>query len=106
MRGAQLCYPCTNELVAELNERARLDRLRRHPHPDNTRTITLSDGLTASVGDWILTRSNARWLHIPGGGWVKKGHRWVIRDIDAHGTVTVSRRIGFARFHVVGAWPK
>ncbi|OPX08287.1 MobF family relaxase, partial [Mycobacterium sp. AT1] len=92
-RDALLIAP-TNELVAELNERARLDRLRRHPHPDNTRTVTLSDGLTASVGDWILTRSNARWLHIPDGGWVKNGHRWVIRDIDAHGTVTVSRLTG------------
>lgn len=69
-RDALLIAP-TNELVAELNERARLDRLRRQPHRDNTRTVTLSDGLTASVGDWILTRSNARWLHIPGGGWVK-----------------------------------
>ena len=51
-RDALLIAP-TNELVAELNERARLDRLRRQPHPDNTRTVTLSDGLTASVGDWI-----------------------------------------------------
>ncbi|WP_052765351.1 MobF family relaxase, partial [Mycolicibacterium obuense] len=92
-RDALLIAP-TNELVAELNERARLDRLRRHPHPDNTRTVTLSDGLTASVGDWILTRSNARWLHIPGGGWVKNGHRWVITDIDAKGTVSVSRLTG------------
>jgi conjugative relaxase-like TrwC/TraI family protein len=92
-RDALLIAP-TNELVAELNERARLDRLRRYPHPDNTRTVTLSDGLTASVGDWILTRSNARWLHIPGGGWVKNGHRWVIKDIDDRGTITVSRLTG------------
>jgi conjugative relaxase-like TrwC/TraI family protein len=92
-RDALLIAP-TNELVAELNERARLDRLRRQPNPDNTRTVTLSDGLTASVGDWILTRSNARWLHIPGGGWVKNGHRWVIRDIDDRGTITVSRLTG------------
>ncbi|OYN74723.1 MobF family relaxase [Mycolicibacterium sphagni] len=92
-RDALLIAP-TNELVAELNERARLDRLRGDPHPDNTRTVTLSDGLTASVGDWILTRSNARWLHIPGGGWVKNGHRWVIKDINDRGTITVSRLTG------------
>jgi conjugative relaxase-like TrwC/TraI family protein len=92
-RDALLIAP-TNELVAELNERARLDRLRRNPHPDNTRTVTLSDGLAASVGDWILTRSNARWLHIPGGGWVKNGHRWIIKDIDERGTITVSRLTG------------
>ena len=41
-----------------------------------------------------MTRSNARWLHIPGGGWVKNGHRWVIRDIDDRGTITVSRLTG------------
>ena len=92
-RDALLIAP-TNDLVAELNERARLDRLRRQPHPENTRTVTLSDGLTASVGDWILTRSNARWLHLPDGGWVKNGHRWVITDIDDRGTVTVTRHAG------------
>ena len=52
----------TNELVAELNERARLDRLRTHP-PTRTRTVTLGDGLTASAGDWITTRRNDRRLH-------------------------------------------
>lgn len=92
-RDALLIAP-TKELVAELNERARLDRLRRQPSAENTCTVTLSDGLTASVGDWILTKSNARWLHIPGGGWVKNGHRWVIEDIDDHGTVTVTRLSG------------
>ena len=83
----------TNELVAELNERARLDRLRRGP-PPRTRTVTLGDGLTASAGDWIATRKNARWLHITGGGWVKNGHRWVIRDIDGDGSMTVHRCAG------------
>jgi conjugative relaxase-like TrwC/TraI family protein len=92
-RDALLIAP-TNELVTELNERARLDRLRRNPNAANTRTVTLSDGLTASVGDWILTRSNARWLHIPGGGWVKNGHSWVITDVDERGTITVSRLTG------------
>jgi conjugative relaxase-like TrwC/TraI family protein len=92
-RDALMIAP-TNDLVAELNSRARLDRLRREEPSDNTRTVTLSDGLEASVGDWIITRNNARWLHIPGGGWVKNGHRWVIRDVAANGTVSVSRLTG------------
>jgi conjugative relaxase-like TrwC/TraI family protein len=92
-RDALMIAP-TNDLVAELNSRARLDRLRREQPSDNTRTVTLADGLEASVGDWIITRNNARWLHIPGGGWVKNGHRWVIRDIDDNGTVSVSRLTG------------
>jgi conjugative relaxase-like TrwC/TraI family protein len=89
-RDALLIAP-TNDLVAELNERARLDRLRREPPAANARTVTLADGCTASVGDWILTRSNARWLHLPDGGWVKNGHRWTITDIDDDGTLTVTR---------------
>ena len=71
-RDALLIAP-TNDLVAELNERARLDRLRRHPQADNTRDRhPRATGLTASAGDWIATRNNARWLHLPGGGWVEK----------------------------------
>ena len=50
-----------NTLVAELNERARADRLASAPARVG-RTVTLSDGLQASVGDWLATRSNARWL--------------------------------------------
>ena len=92
-RDALLIAP-TNPMVAALNERARLDRLRREPHPENTRTVTLSDGLTASVGDRILTRDNARWLRLPTGGWVKNGQLWIIKDIDDRGRISVSRLTG------------
>ncbi|MEX3646440.1 MobF family relaxase [Mycolicibacterium porcinum] len=79
----------TNELVAELNERARLDRLRTSPKP--SATVTLSDGLTASAGDWIITRKNARGLRIRNGPWVKNGHRWVIKTAHRDGSVTAHR---------------
>jgi len=45
----------TNEQVAELNERARLDRL-TNGGGSASATVTLGDGLTASAGDWIATR--------------------------------------------------
>ena len=78
-RDAILLAP-TNDLVAELNQRARLDRLATTiAGPGGSTTVTLGDGLTASTGDWITTRSNARWLGLRGGAWVKNGHRWVIR---------------------------
>jgi conjugative relaxase-like TrwC/TraI family protein len=86
----------TNDQVAQLNERARLDRLRQGPTGSDT--VTLGDGLTASAGDWIATRKNARWLHLNGGkGWVKNGHRWVIRTVNRDGSLTVSPLHGRAK---------
>ncbi|WP_269779757.1 MobF family relaxase [Mycobacterium intracellulare] len=83
----------TNTLVAELNERARLDRLAQttaQPStPADANTVTLADGLTASAGDWIATRKNARWLRTNGGKWVKNGHRWIIRTVHEDGSLTV-----------------
>ncbi len=80
----------TNDLVAELNERARLDRLRT-ANAKPSRTVTLADGLTASAGDWIITRKNARWLRLPNGAWIKNGHRHEIRSVHRDGSITVAR---------------
>lgn len=81
----------TSELVAELNEWARLDRLTTNPQVASAATVTLGDGLAASAGDWITTRKNARWLRATGRGtWVKNGHRWIIRDVNKDGSLTVS----------------
>ncbi|WP_373123000.1 MobF family relaxase, partial [Mycobacterium marinum] len=87
----------TNALVAQLNERARLDRL-THAHtqantpngPASADTVTLADGLSASAGDWVATRKNARWLRTTTrGAWVKNGHRWIIRTVHDDGSITV-----------------
>ena len=81
----------TNDLVAQLNERARLDRLTRTPDSTATAAVTLADGLTASTGDWIATRKNARWLRTTQrGGWVKNGHRWIIHTVHDDGSLTVA----------------
>lgn len=85
----------TNDMTAELNERARLDRLHGAKKP--SKTVTLADGLTASAGDWIITRKNARWLQLSNGAWIKNGHRWIIRSVRRDGSITVSR---------LGAGPK
>jgi conjugative relaxase-like TrwC/TraI family protein len=90
-RDALLLAP-THELVARLNERARLDRLTASQTA--SATVTLGDGLTASAGDWITTRSNARWLPLGHGQWVRNGHRWVIREARADGSVIVTRLSG------------
>ena len=87
-RDSVLLAP-TNTLVADLNERARADRLASAPAQVG-RTVTLGDGLQASVGDWIATRSNARWLRSGDGTWVKNGHRWIIRGVEAGGSLMVA----------------
>ena len=81
----------TNDLVAQLNERARLDRLTTAPPATPlAATVTLADGLTASAGDWIATRKNARWLRTTSmARWVKNGHRWIIRAVHDDGSITV-----------------
>lgn len=84
----------TNELVAQLNERARLDRLKQLPNQPAScpaaATVTLADGLTASAGDIIATRKNARWIPTTvRGTWVKNGHRWTIHAVHTDGSLTV-----------------
>jgi conjugative relaxase-like TrwC/TraI family protein len=85
----------TNELVAQLNERARLDRL-RGTRSRSSATVTLGDGLTASAGDWITTRRNDRRLRLTD-GWVRNGHRWKIRRVHADGSLTVTALSGRTR---------
>ncbi|MBY0443544.1 MAG: relaxase domain-containing protein [Mycobacteriaceae bacterium] len=80
----------TNELVAQLNQRARLDRLAHTTTtPPASSTVTLADDLTASAGDWITTHKNARWLATTNGKWVKNGHRWIIGTVHQDGSLTV-----------------
>jgi conjugative relaxase-like TrwC/TraI family protein len=80
----------THEIVAQLNERARLDRLAGTHDSTSAATLTLADGLTASAGDCIATRKNARYLVTDSNGsWVKNGHRWTIRTVHDDGSLTV-----------------
>ena len=69
----------TRELVAELNRRARTQRLN-----DATPTgeVDLADGNRASVGDVIITRKNDRRLRVAANDWVKNGDRWTVLHTD------------------------
>lgn len=87
-RDSVLLAP-TNAAVAELNDRARTHRLRA-ASLDSTLTVILSDGLTASAGDWITTRSNARWLRTGERTWVRNGQRWIVRSVSEDGSLIVS----------------
>jgi conjugative relaxase-like TrwC/TraI family protein len=80
--------------VRALNERARAERLLLDGVEDR-REVTLTDGLSASVGDLVITRRNDRTIHTMTGrgraGWVKNGDRWRITDIRNDGSIVVHR---------------
>jgi ATP-dependent exoDNAse (exonuclease V) alpha subunit len=76
----------TRELVAELNHRARTDRLTNRP-PDAD--VTLADGNRASIGELIITRSNDRQLRLTATDWVKNGDRWTVQAITVSGDLDV-----------------
>jgi len=72
----------TRDLVSQLNQRARTDRL-AGASPDVQ--IELADGNTASPGDVIITRRNNRELRVNATDWVKNGDRWTIQAISSDG---------------------
>lgn len=76
----------TRDLVAQLNERARTHRLEgAEPGP----SVRLSDGLEASVGDRVITRTNDRRLRVSPTDWVKNGDRWTVLDVHDTGALTI-----------------
>ncbi len=98
----------TNATVAQLNERARLDRLLDQAKTGDTSTSAreapLGDGLRASVGDIVATRRNKRTLRIAGArDFVRNGYRWRVTKVGADGSLTVSR-LDTGHSAVLPAW--
>jgi hypothetical protein len=87
-RDALLVAP-TRELVAQLNERARADRLAATGRP--ARDAMLSDTTHVSAGDVIFTRHNDRRLVVSDTDWVKNGDRWRVADVGRDGSLTVTQ---------------
>ncbi|MGO1385913.1 MAG: MobF family relaxase [Arachnia sp.] len=74
----------TRESVAELNRRAREQRLilsEQQAGPE----VLLGDGNRAGVGDVIVTRLNARQLRVSATDWVKNGDRWSVEQVSTAG---------------------
>ena len=78
----------TRDLVAELNTRARNDRLAGLDE-EIGRVLTLADGTKVSEGDRIITRENDRRLPISRTNWVKNGDRWHVKKVTADGSLRV-----------------
>lgn len=79
--------------VVALNARARLERVLAGQVQQAG--IELGDGNTAGVGDWVVTRANARTLRYSGhrrrrhGRWVHNGDTWQVTRTHGDGSVTV-----------------
>ena len=86
-RDAILLAP-TRELVAELNARARRDRLTQQPDPIG-REVALADSSQASVGDAVITRRNERTIPIGATDWVKNGDRFTVAAVRDTGALDV-----------------
>lgn len=92
MGKSSLLVVDTNDAVAELNTRARSDRVTwGMVEPDGVR---LHDGTTAGVGDRIVTRTNDRTLCASPTSWVKNGDHWTVVRCFADGSIAVQRTGG------------
>jgi conjugative relaxase-like TrwC/TraI family protein len=90
-RDAIMLAP-TRDLVAQLNARARADRLAELGHGDQptTGTTALADGLLCSAGDTIITRLNERRIPVSATDWVKNGDRWTVDAVLDSGALQVT----------------
>ncbi|WP_299960521.1 MobF family relaxase [uncultured Modestobacter sp.] len=89
-RDAIMLAP-TRELVAELNNRARDERLARTTGPTG-HDVALADSARASAGDSVITRRNERTIPIGATDWVKNGDRWTVAEVHASGALEVVHR--------------
>ncbi|MEJ7832806.1 MAG: MobF family relaxase [Nocardioides sp.] len=76
----------TRDQVRDLNQRAQ--QLLR-PDRDGPQAA-LADGLTAGIGDLVITRTNDRRLRLTATDWVTNGDRWHITNIAADGSLDVT----------------
>jgi hypothetical protein len=77
--------------VAELNDKARADRVRAGEVTG--RDVPIADGAVAGVGDEVVTRRNDRSL-TAGAGWVKNGDRWTVAAVHDDGALSLRRAGG------------
>jgi hypothetical protein len=84
------------ESVAELNLRARADRVLAGDVKEAC--VDIAGGGVAGVGDRVITRENNRRL-TAGRSWVKNGDAWIVEHINRDGSLKAHRESGHG--HVV-----
>ncbi|WP_041795102.1 MobF family relaxase [Modestobacter italicus] len=83
-----LLLAATRDLVTQLNQRARADRLAGATSSPGAE-VELADGTRAGPGDPVITRANNRRLPITATEWVKNGDRFTVRAIGRDGALDV-----------------
>ena len=82
-----LMVAADNATAAELAARARSDL--KSAGKVHGREVTLADGNTASAGDLVVTRKNARALR-SGRHWAHNGATWTVQAVSADGAMLVT----------------
>jgi conjugative relaxase-like TrwC/TraI family protein len=87
----------TNEIATDLNAQARLWRLTREAQSQTATESAaavlearLADGLSASVGDTVITKTNDRTLPLGRRDFVRNGYRWTVTGVSADGSMMVT----------------
>ncbi|MBN1097160.1 relaxase domain-containing protein [Blastococcus sp. TML/C7B] len=83
-----LLLAATRDLVTQLNQRARAERLARVASSPGAE-VELADGTRAGAGDPVITRANNRRLPITATEWVKNGDRFTVRAVGRDGALDV-----------------
>lgn len=96
----------TLDQVAQLNARARTDRLAAQaadgvPAGDE---LTLANGEILSAGDVVVTKKNARSLSLGGTDFVQNNHRWTVQAVHADGSLDVRMLGGTEREIHLPTW--
>ncbi|MCV7372066.1 relaxase domain-containing protein [Mycolicibacterium arabiense] len=85
--GDSILLAPTNDVINELNARARADRLAADPEAARAATVVLADQLHGSVGDTIRTRKNNRRITIGRNDFVRNGYRYTITEVLPNGAL-------------------
>lgn len=83
----------TRDLAAQLNTRARNDRIAGQRDNQVGPALRLADHTLVSAGDRIITRENNRRLRITKTDWVKNGDRWTVTKVHQDGSLTVAHNV-------------
>jgi conjugative relaxase-like TrwC/TraI family protein len=88
---SSLMIAADSATAAELNARARADRVRAGTVADDG--VLIADGQRAGVGDEVVTRQNNRLLRTAK-SFVKNGDRWVVTATNADASMALRRPCG------------